>query len=86
MPRVCEFYGIVIWLYYDEHPPPHFHATYGEHVVQVAIDSLDVLAGNLPTRAMRLLREWGQLHKRELAAMWDRAVAHQPLGRIEPLP
>ncbi len=32
VPRVSSFYGIVIWLYYDEHPPPHFHATHGEHV------------------------------------------------------
>ncbi|MGH9155621.1 MAG: DUF4160 domain-containing protein [Acidimicrobiales bacterium] len=86
MPRISEFYGIVIWLYYDEHPPPHFHATYGEHVVQVAIDSLDAIAGSLPNSAMRLVREWGQLHRGELATMWDRAVAHQPLGKIEALP
>jgi len=51
VPRVCEFYGIVIWLYYDEHPPPHFHATYGEHAASLSIDSGDVLAGELPRRA-----------------------------------
>src|SRR5438874_5576436 len=31
VPRINEFYGIVIWLYRDDHPPAHFHAQYGEH-------------------------------------------------------
>ncbi len=35
MPRLSEFYGIVISLYWAEHPPPHFHARYGEHRVAV---------------------------------------------------
>jgi len=86
VPRVCEFYGIVIWLYYDEHPPPHFHATYGEHAASLSIDSGEVLAGELPRRALRLVAEWAELHRDELAAMWARAAARQPLGRIDPLP
>lgn len=86
MPRLSEFYGIVIWMYYCDHPPPHFHATYGEHVAQVAIDTLAVLAGELPARALRLVREWGELHRDELADSWERALARQPLSRIEPLP
>ena len=35
MPRICSFYGIVIVMYFDDHPPPHFHARYGEHEAQV---------------------------------------------------
>jgi hypothetical protein len=26
VPHICEFYGIVIALYYNDHAPPHFHA------------------------------------------------------------
>lgn len=86
MPRISEFYGIVISLYWAEHPPPHFHARYGEHRAAVDIATLGVIAGGLPSRAMRLVREWGELHRAELAATWELALAHEPLGRIEPLP
>lgn len=28
VPEISRFFGIVITMYYDEHPPPHFHARY----------------------------------------------------------
>ena len=31
MPRLSEFYGIVIYMYFADHNPPHFHAIYAEH-------------------------------------------------------
>jgi len=34
-PRLSAFYGIVIYMYRPDHPPPHFHAQYGEHVAQI---------------------------------------------------
>ncbi|HMS89422.1 MAG TPA: DUF4160 domain-containing protein [Acidimicrobiales bacterium] len=58
MPRICSFYGIVIVMYFDDHPPPHFHARYGEHEAQVAIATGDVLHGSLPRSASRLVKEW----------------------------
>jgi hypothetical protein len=30
MPRISEFYGLIIYMYYNDHLPPHFHAEYGE--------------------------------------------------------
>ena len=86
MPRVSTFHGISIWVYYDDHPPLHFHATFGEHVAQLTIDGADVVAGSLPARALRLVREWATLHRDELVAVWAKARTHQPLGTIEPLP
>ena len=53
MPRISEFYGIVIAMYYAEHGVPHFHALYAGEDASIAIESLDVLAGSLPDRAMR---------------------------------
>ena len=52
----------------------------------VDIATLELLAGSLPGRAMRLVREWGELHRDELMAAWTHALAHEPLGTIEPLP
>jgi hypothetical protein len=58
VPRLAAFYGIVIWMYRPDHPPPHFHAQYGEHVAQIELDSLRVLNGSLAPRVLRLVRQW----------------------------
>jgi len=71
-------------MYFGDHNPPHFHARYGSHVGRVALDGT-ILEGRLPRRAMRLIREWVDLHEEELSACWDRAVNHEPPGRIDPL-
>ena len=36
VPRLGEFYGIVIYIYWKDHAPPHFHAIYGGNEAQVA--------------------------------------------------
>lgn len=88
MPRISEFYGIVIWMYHDEahHAGrPHFHAVYGEDEASVDIGDFTIIAGQLPPRARRLVAEWATAHRAELRDNWDRARRHQPLERIEPL-
>jgi len=85
MPRLCAFYGIIIYMYRPDHPPPHFHAEYGEFVAQIELGSLEVLNGSLPARALRLVREWGRLHPDELAENWALAQALEPLVPIDPL-
>ena len=86
MPRISEFYGIAIAMYYAEHGVPNFHALYAGQDVSIAIDSLEILAGSLPDRALRLVREWAEIHQVELKADWHRARDGQPLERIAPLP
>jgi hypothetical protein len=85
MPKVSEFFGIVIALFYADHAPPHFHARYGQHEALVDIDSLAVLRGALPRRALALVLEWATLHRWELRADWDRARQGLPLAPIPPL-
>jgi hypothetical protein len=86
VPRISVFYGIVIAMYYRDHAPPHFHAIYGEHEATIVIETLAILTGDLPRRALRLVREWAELHQAELEANWDAARARVPLATIEPLP
>ena len=81
MPEISRFFGIIIAMFYDEHNPPHFHARYGEHRVEIAIDTLSVLVGRLPPRVM----EWGALHRAELLADWELARKHAELKKIAPL-
>lgn len=86
MPELARFYGIVIRMYFADHPPPHFHAFYSSHEALLSIDDGAVLAGSLPSRALGLIREWSDLHRAELRACWERAAHHQPPGSIDPLP
>ena len=85
VPKVSEFYGIAIYLYYREHAPPHFHAIYAGTEAQIAIDTLDVLRGRLASRAVRLVMEWASLHREDLRRVWAQAQAGKPLDRIAPL-
>jgi hypothetical protein len=88
VPRISAFYGIVIWMYHDEIHHlgrPHFHATYAGDEASIDIESLEILAGELPPRARRLVADWGRDHQDELRANWERARRHEALQPIEPL-
>jgi len=71
MPVVSRFYGIVIKLYFRDHGVPHFHALYGEHNAVFAIDTLEMIEGDLPNRARRLVTDWAQQYQGELRRMWE---------------
>jgi hypothetical protein len=85
MPRISEFFGIVIWMYYNDHQPPHFHAVYGSEEALILIGSGDVYEGALSRRAIRLVQEWEELHRAQLLRCWELARQHQPLLTIPPL-
>ena len=82
MPTLSEFFGIVIRMYYEEHGVPHFHAYYAGDEVSMAIESLEVLGGRLPRRALALVLEWSLEHRPELRENWLLAAQHQPLAPI----
>ena len=85
MPAISRFFGIVISMYYNDHAPPHLHIKYAEHRAQMAIETLEVIEGSVPRRALALVLEWSTLHRTELWANWDRARVGQPLEPIAPL-
>ena len=70
MPVIARFYGIVIKMYFREHGVPHFHAIYGEYNGVFAIATLDMMEGDLPARAQRLIVEWARAHREEMNEMW----------------
>ena len=87
MPRISSFYGITIFMYWNEgvHARPHFHARYAGRAASVDLDG-NLIAGSLPARALSLVAEWARLHRDELEHNWERARRDQPLQPIEPLP
>ncbi len=78
MPEITRFYGIVIKIFFrNEHNPPHIHAVYGEHNGVFNIDTMDMTEGDLPSRAVKMIQEWGLPHKDELQFMWDTQTVHK---------
>lgn len=80
-------------MYYADHPPPHFHARYGADEAKVDVASGEPIAGSLPGRARRLVREWANEHRAELSwpraeleANWERLRNHEAPQSIAPLP
>jgi len=79
-------YGILIRIHFGDHPPPHFHVRYGGHKARFSIPAGELLDGELPTRAARLVREWVLLHQLEREENWRRCEEKLPLEPVAPLP
>jgi len=73
MPNISNFYGIAIKMFFRnrELPPAHIHAVYGRYSAQFDIATLEVIKGDLPARAEKLVKEWLAIHKDELQRTWD---------------
>jgi hypothetical protein len=86
MPCISTFYGIAVYMYWNEgeHSIAHFHAHHGNRRASISIDGT-LLAGSLEARALTTVIEWAAMHRDELLANWDRARRSEPLAQIEPL-
>lgn len=85
MPTISSFYGILIRMFFNDHPPAHFHARYGEFEAIIDIGSLEIIQGELPTRALNLVREWAMIHREELLEDWRLCRENAAPAKIEPL-
>jgi len=85
MPTISTFYGIIIRMFFNEHAPPHFHAQYGEYKASINIQSLELMEGKLPRRALNLVLDWAELHQNELLSDWELCEQHQQPIKINPL-
>jgi hypothetical protein len=85
MPEISRFFGIVIFMYYDEHNPPHFHVKYNEERAVLSIHELKVLHGNLSRRALSLVLEWANEHRDELNNNWNSIQTTGEFSKIAPL-
>ncbi len=86
MPEISRFFGIIIAMFAKDHVPPHFHAKYGKFKATFDINTGELLDGNLPRRAIRLVQDWAELHKEELIENWVESQKNNPdIKPIEPL-
>lgn len=85
MPEISRFLGIVIYMYFNEHNPPYFHAEYNEFKASISIENLGLIEGKLPPRAMSLVVEWAQEHQADLLDNWKSIKETGSYHKIEPL-
>lgn len=85
MPVISSFYGILIYMYWNDHAPPHFHAKYGEFQALINIKDFSLMEGKLPPKALALVVEWASIHQEELLRNWELGVEGKTFNKIEPL-
>lgn len=84
MPELSRFYGLVVFMNYNDHTPPHFHARYQDQEVTVEIQS-GIIQGKMSKRALRMLLEWSEKYQDELMRNWELSRKREPLEKIPPL-
>lgn len=81
MPEISRFFGIIITMYYNDYPPPHFHVRYNKQKAIISIETLEILEGKLSSRAFKLILEWATLHQTELMQNWQLAFLQSKFKR-----
>jgi len=71
MPVISRFYGIIIKMYFNDHLPAHFHAMYGEYSAIIDVYNGNIIEGDLPKRAKKLINEWWKINKDSIIKMWE---------------
>lgn len=84
MPAINRFQGIIVYLNYADHNPPHFHARFQDEEVTIEIGSRLVI-GRMGAIKLRRVLDWMDLHADELARNWALARSRRPLLPIPPL-
>ena len=87
MPRISEFFGIAIYMYWfdrQRHSAPHFHARHGGEEAVFDLDG-NCLEGDLGPRTTRLITEWCQERREAISAAWTAAAAGKEIPWVPPL-
>jgi hypothetical protein len=86
MPRISQFHGVEIYMYYNDHLPPHFHARHGDDEALISFNPAQLNQGHLPPKVLKMVLKWADLHPAELEQDWNLAQSGQPPAPIPPLP
>ncbi len=88
VPTISMFFGIIIRMFFvdnKEHKLPHIHVQYNEFEAIYAIETGDLLGGELPKRQAKLVEAWIEIHRDDLIADWTLAVNGEMPFKISPL-
>jgi hypothetical protein len=82
VPTISIFFGIVVQMYWRDHPPAHIRAYYHGFEGVFAIEDGELIGGRLPPAAMKLIRSWIEERRQELLSNWQRARVNLPLEAV----
>lgn len=82
MPTICTFRGIKVFINWNDHLPPHFHAAYAGAEVLIDINTLEPLSEGFPHRQLKMVLGWAACHQQELMENWELARAKEELYQI----
>ena len=85
MPEISRFFGIIIYMHFNDHNPPHFHVKHGNDKAIIDIKSFGIIEGSLSPKALSIVVEWASSHKRELLDNWNEIIATGKFNKIQPL-
>jgi len=84
MAAICQFDGITVYVYPNDHPPPHIHAKHGSQEAEVAIADGRIIAGHLSPAVHRKVRNWLNLRRNEVNAVYVEARSGNQPGKVPP--
>ena len=85
MPTLRRFNRCRIEMYFDDHPPPHFHViTRKNERVSVVIDTLVIQAGEADSRDTGEAFAWARENGAELRSRWQEYSEEEPAKAMVP--
>ncbi len=85
MPSISDFLGMVIYMYWDEHPPAHFHVRFGNMWASIDIKTGELVDGVLPQKKLKAVNEWRKIHIDELLENWEIVSKNGSPKKVAPL-
>ena len=82
MPTISIFFGCVVQMYWRNHSPPHVHVVYQGLEALFAIETGEIIAGEIPPAVARLIRGWIERRRGELVANWENGRLRLPFNRV----
>lgn len=82
MPTISIFFGVIVQMYWSDHPPPHVHAYYGGFEALFSIETGATIGGRLPPKVERLVRDWVLARQDDLKKNWDRGRRNEPFEKV----
>ncbi|GGO83959.1 hypothetical protein GCM10011348_29090 [Marinobacterium nitratireducens] len=83
MPHISDYLGLVFYIYFHDHKPPHVHVRFGEFNLVVEIQTAAIREGYLPSKKRKLAQQIVERYRDELLEKWNQAQAGQHPGKLE---
>jgi hypothetical protein len=81
MPKIYEYFGIIIRFFSNEHEPIHVHAFYGESIIKISFYIKDCkvtkiiyseITGKFPDTKLKELKKFISIYKIQIVESWDK--------------